>query len=288
MISLIVGTLDRVTELERLLTSLDAQTFKDFEVIVVDQNPDDRLAPVLRRHQGLKVRHMRSGPGLSRARNVGLRAAKGETIAIPDDDCWYPRELLASVAGWFELHPEFDTLFPTMRSADGKPVGPKWHPGPCCCTKENLWDCAASTTAFMRRPVTDAVGLFNENLGLGAASRYQAGEESDYFLRALECGFRMWYEPTITVHHPDLHDPGRLRRTSYPYALSWGYVSRVHGCSWRHFSRGVIRSFGGAVVSLCKCDLARAHTYLLRAAGQLRGYVFGQRDLARLAESPTK
>ncbi len=285
MISLIVATLGRVTELERLLTSLDAQTYKNFEVIVVDQNPDDRLAPVLREHQSLKVEHMRSGPGLSRARNVGLRVAKGDIITIPDDDCWYPRELLASVARWFELHPGFDALFPTMRSETDKPVGPKWPAGPCRCTRANLWHCTTATTAFMRRPVTDAVGLFDEKLGLGAASRCQSGEDVDYFLRALARGFRMWYEPTIKVHHPDLHDLVRLRRISYSYALGLGYLLRVYGYSWREFSGHFVRPLGGILVSLCKCNLARAHTYLLRAAGQLVGYVSGPRALRSQEET---
>jgi glycosyltransferase involved in cell wall biosynthesis len=100
MISLLVATLGRVDELNRLLASLENQD-AGFEVLVVDQNPDDRLAPVLAAHSRLAARHLRSERGLSRARNVGLRAAQGDLIAIPDDDCWYPAGLLARVEEWF-------------------------------------------------------------------------------------------------------------------------------------------------------------------------------------------
>ena len=48
MISLIVATKDRVAELGRLLGSLENQVYREFEVIIVDQNPDDRLEAVLR------------------------------------------------------------------------------------------------------------------------------------------------------------------------------------------------------------------------------------------------
>src|SRR5271166_5434820 len=120
MISLIVATMDRVTELERLLTSLDCQSYKEFEVIVVDQNPDDRLLLVLRSHEALTIRHLRCSPGASRARNVGLRIAGGDIIAFPDDDCWYPEGLLASVVAWFQSHQEFSGLLATLRGPDGK------------------------------------------------------------------------------------------------------------------------------------------------------------------------
>lgn len=284
MVSLIVATLNRVTELERLLTSLDRQSYKDFEVIVVDQNPDDRLVPLLRSHDSLTVRHLRSGRGLSRARNIGLSIAKGDIIGFPDDDCWYPECLLASVLEWFESHPEFGALFATMRSADGEPIGPKRPPEPCLCTKKNALECVTSINGFLRRTVTEAIGFFDENLGLSAASKYTSGEDTDYFLRPFEFGVRMWYEPSIWVGHPSLHSLERLKRTSYSYALGSGYVMRIHGYSWRHLTRRLARSLAGAAFSLCKGDLERAQGYVMRAAGQLRGYVLGPRDLSRHAE----
>jgi glycosyltransferase involved in cell wall biosynthesis len=287
MISLIVATIDRVSELDRLLTSLDAQTYRDFEVILIDQNTDGRLTPVLRRHGGLTIRHLESKPGAGRARNVGLRVASGEVICFPDDDCWYPASLLESVSGWLERNPDFDAVFTTMRSADNQPVGPRWPPGPVLVTKGNLWDSTIFVTAFLRRAVTDSVGYFREDIGVGANSPYQSGEESDYFLRGLALGFRMWYEPAFTVHHPNLHSIERLRMKTYAYALGCGYVLRLHNYSWLEFGGFFARSIGGAVFSLCKGDLPRAEDYLLRGAGQLRGYCFGPRDLARLAESRT-
>lgn len=288
MISLIVATVKRVAELERLLSSLDAQTFKDFEVIVVDQNPDDRLEPILRWHEGLRIRHLRSERGLSRARNVALPAVRGDIVAIPDDDCWYPDQLLATVTKWFETHPGFDALFAGARTADNKLMAPKWAPGPCCCTKENVWHCTVSFTAFMRRQVVEAVGPFNENIGTGSASSYQSAEDIDYFIRILELGFRMWHEPSLTVHHPELQSVERLRRTTYPYALGIGYVLRLHGYSWWYFSKLLIRSLGGVVLEFCKRDLVRARIYFLRAAGLLQGYVLGSTDFGGLAKSSTR
>jgi len=288
MISLIVATLNRVAELERLLTSLEGQSCRDFEVIIVDQNPDDRLAPILRKHDRLALHHFRCESGASRARNVGLRTAKGDLIAFPDDDCWYPEELLATVADWFEAHSGFGVLFTTIRTADNKPTGPKWPPdGPCLCTKENTWDCGLTLNAFLRREVTDAIGFFNENIGLGVASRYQSGEDIDYLLRPLTLGVRMWYEPAMIVYHPSFHSKQRLHERTYPYALSCGYVLRVHGYSVLEFGGWLVRSLGGAFVSLCKGDIPLTYIYLLRAGGQLRGYILGPTDIKKISDSVT-
>ena len=283
MFSLIVATVNRVDESERILVSLDAQTCQEFEIIAVDQNPDDRLLPVFQRHPGLSIRRLRSERGLSHARNVGLPVARGDIIAFPDDDCCYPPELLASVARWFAENPGFGALFTVLRQADGTRVGPKWPDSPCLATRKNLVAMGISPNAFMRRTVTDAIGAFNENIGIGAPTPYQSGEDMDFFLRPLNMGFQMMFEPSLTVHHPSFHDPERLRRSTYGYALGGAYVLRQHGYSVWYFLKLASRSLGGAALSLVKFDFFNAHIYLLRAAGQLRGYLFGPSDLRRAA-----
>jgi glycosyltransferase involved in cell wall biosynthesis len=281
VISLIVATIHRVDELDRLLLSLEQQTINDFEVIIVDQNPDDRLLPLLWAHDRLAIRHLRSAPGLSRARNVGLCAARGELIAIPDDDCWYPPDLLASVASWFDAHSHFGLLGTAVRTAENRPSGPRAPAASCLCTRENVWRCAVSCTIFLRRAVADAVGKFNEDIGVGAASPYQSGEETDYVLRAFEQGFEMWYEPSFTVHHPAFHSVPRLKKTSYPFALGTGRILRMHGYPLHQVGAHLARSLGGAAVSLCRGQLDRAMVYALRGAGQLAGYVSSRREPAR-------
>ena len=287
MISLIVATLHRVDQVERLLASLDDQTYKDFELIVVDQNEDDRLLPVFQSHPNLVIRHLRSGRGLSRGRNVALPLAKGDFICFPDDDCWYPKDLLSMVTIWFSLHREFAGLFVCLRDFDDTPVGPRWPKRACLCTRENLWDMGLSASVFLRRDLVDANGPFNENIGVGSGSPYQSGEDIDYNLRPLKRGFKMWFEPSLTVHHSSMHSPVRLRRATYGYALGGAYVQRLHGYSLIYFSNQVIRSLGGATVSFLKGDFENGRIYLIRAAGQLRGYFWGARDLAKQFHSAT-
>jgi glycosyltransferase involved in cell wall biosynthesis len=278
MVTLIVATLGRSCELERLLGSLEKQSYRSFEVIIVDQNEDDRLAFTLQSHPGLRLRHLHSPRGLSRGRNVGLAHASGDIVAIPDDDCWYPENLLASVATWFDSHPEFSGVSGIKRAADDTPVGPRWPKRACEVFAKTLWQCGISSAVFMRRTLTDRVGLFDENIGVGAPTRYQSGEETDYLLRALECGLRIAYEPAISVHHPPLNSIDRLQRNTYNFALGAGYVMRRHGFSWWYLCDRLMRSLGGSAVSLMRGDIALAGIYWKRSMGQFQGYLAARND----------
>lgn len=137
----------------------------------------------------------------------------------------------------------------------------------------------ASLDVFMRRSVTDAIGLFDENLGVGSPTRFQAGEDMDYFTRPLNLGIQMRIEPGMTVHHPSFHSIGRLREVTYGYAMGGAYVLRTCGYSWRFFAWCVTKSVGGAVVSLTRGDREGSKLYLVRAAAQLRGYFLGPSDM---------
>jgi glycosyltransferase involved in cell wall biosynthesis len=279
-VSLIVATCGRVAELDRLLTSLDAQSYKNFEVVVVDQNPDDRLVPVLQRHQSLAIRHLRSDIGASRARNAGLRIAEGEIVAVPDDDCWYPDQLFAGIVQWFVEHPDFDGLSTAIRNEANQAMTPKFPPRPGPCTRKTILRCAMAANTFLRARATRAAGFFREDIGPGTASPYRSGEDLDYIIRSLERGLGIWYQPGLTVYHPDLRSEERLRRTAYSYAVGVGYVWRLHNYSWWWcLGEIVLRSVGGALFYLCKGNLPRSYVYLLRAAGELRGYAFRPSEL---------
>ncbi|MGA2370828.1 MAG: glycosyltransferase family 2 protein [Candidatus Korobacteraceae bacterium] len=280
-VSLIVASMERVAELERLLASLDGQAFEHFEVVIVDQNPDDRLAGTLARHPKLNLVHLRCRPGASLARNIGLRAAKGEIVGFPDDDCWYPENVLKTVTEWFASHPEFDGLFGVLRDENNRLTGPQWPSSPCVCTRETLWRTGITPTAFLTRRGADSIGRFDERLGPGVASGYHSGEDLDYFLRGIEHGLQMWHDPELVVHHPSFHDPARIRQKAYTYAKGGGYILRAQGYPLRLLFKMLLRSAGGALVSLLRMDWASARAYLLRAAGLLRGYILGPYDVGK-------
>ena len=256
---LVVATVGRVDALDNLLASLDAQTHRDFRVVVVDQNEDDRVAGVLVRHEALSVERYSSPPGLSRARNVALEHIRSDVVAFPDDDCVYPDDLLARVAARLADEPELDGL--TGRDDRGD-----WPATPALLTRTNVWNRAISFTAFVRASLVARVGRFDENLGLPQSS----GEEIDYLVRAIDAGARIEYDPGLIVRHEamerDLVDLGARDGRSV------GYILRKHRYPPMAVAGMFVRPLGGAVLALARNERERARFHLQTLRGRVSGY----------------
>jgi GT2 family glycosyltransferase len=269
---LVVATVGRVEELERLLGSLEAQTHGAFRILLVDQNDDDRLSEISSRHPALEIDHLRAPHGLSRARNVALARLRADLVAFPDDDCVYPADLLERVARRLAADPKLDGL--TGRAADfaGRSSPSSPHE-PASLTRGNLWHRALSITMFLRRALIDTVGPFDEQLGLGSGRPWSSGEETDYLVRAVDVGLQIDYDPDLVVlHHEKTFSPAALRSAGAREGASIGYILRKH-----HYPRGtvgrmLIRPLGGAVLALARRDRARAGFHLSTLRGRVLGY----------------
>jgi glycosyltransferase involved in cell wall biosynthesis len=105
-VSVVVPTRDRLEKLQRALSGVDSQGFRDFEVIVVDDGSVDTTVSWLRTQcPGVRVLAMERPGGAARARNRGFDLARGELIAfLDDDDVWRPSYLEAQVEH-LDAHP---------------------------------------------------------------------------------------------------------------------------------------------------------------------------------------
>ncbi|MGU3207575.1 glycosyltransferase (plasmid) [Escherichia coli] len=101
LVSIIMPAYNREETIPAAIESVLAQTYPHFELIVVDDGSSDGTADVVKNIDDVRVRLI-SGPGrsgVSEARNIGLRAAKGNLIAYLDsDNTWQPEYLTAMVA----------------------------------------------------------------------------------------------------------------------------------------------------------------------------------------------
>lgn len=249
-VSLIVATRWRTSELRTLLDSLVEQSHQAFDVIVVDQNRDDRIDSVVKEYDHkLTINHVRSETsGHAAANNVGLRICKGDIVAFPDDDCWYDSEVLRRVVDLFNIHPEWKCI--TGCEARGSGLNnPRFDRKAGAVTLGNIWRRHISFTLFYRR--ADLAGLFyDERLGPGAGTMWGAGEETDFLLHFMQRGCFVQYEPSLSIYHPDwsqgpytLAAIAKARR----YGMSMGRLLYIHRFSasvtLKYFSRPLL---GGA------------------------------------------
>src|SRR5579871_1321160 len=96
-ISVITPFYNRADFLEGIIETLHAQTFRDFELVIVDDGSDDDL----NRHVGkvetrfpIQLLRLGHNKGAASARNVGIENARGRYVALLDsDDAWQPEKL---------------------------------------------------------------------------------------------------------------------------------------------------------------------------------------------------
>ncbi|MDB5410900.1 MAG: glycosyl transferase family 2 [Rhodospirillales bacterium] len=280
--SLVCATLGRTGELARLFESLAQQTCKSFELILVDQNDDDRLLPLVVAYRSkLKIEHLRMATkGLSRARNSALPLVTGEIVAFPDDDCWYPPNVLERVRQFLEVRPDVGVLTGKSTDARGEPVG-RWDSEAGSVTRANVWTRGISFAMFFRVDAIRQIGSFDPEIGVGSGTPFGSGEETDFLIRVMDAGFHPYYDPSFVIHHPSKqYTAGGVAR-AFSYGAGMGYVLRRRRFSARQTGRLIVRPLVGAALFLVLGRPERSRYQWSTFCGRSWGYLSAgrRRDL---------
>jgi glycosyltransferase involved in cell wall biosynthesis len=182
-VSVIIPTYQRAHWVTEAIESVFAQTYDDYEIIVINDGSTDNTREVLAQYGDKILVIQQDNQGLSAARNAGIRVAMGKYIALlDDDDLWLPHKLEKQIP-FLEANPDVGLLF-----SDAYYYGPgavaspyAQHVGiPSVKTIETLFakNYVNVPTVVMRRDCLDEVGLFDESLN--------ACEDYDMWLRIVE------------------------------------------------------------------------------------------------------
>ncbi|HYK03288.1 MAG TPA: glycosyltransferase [Thermoanaerobaculia bacterium] len=258
-VSVIVAAFDAHETLERCLASLRAQTFRDFEVILVDSSPGEESARIASAFP--EVRFDRSASRLypHEARNRAVAQARGVLLVSIDADCYAHRECLA------ELVREYDASAQVIVGA-------------IACHGRRLRDLGMHFCKFAKFLPGGAVRAIDTaptaNLLVARADFEQAGGMhggqylADVSLgQALEAmGRELRFAPRAVVEHHHTDSIARFLRERY---LRGGMFGRLR-TSWLTTRRSVALYF---IVSILPVRLARiaALTYRYCAAANMRG-----------------
>ncbi|MDD2921516.1 MAG: glycosyltransferase family 2 protein [Anaerolineales bacterium] len=175
-VSVIIPTYNRADLILQTIGSVLAQTFTDYEIIVIDDGSTDNTAEILRELiEAGKIQYVwQENKGESAARNHGLRLARGKYIAFLDsDDLWLPQKLEAQVT-YLEAHPEAglaQSAFAKFDDATGEDLGTRnsaWFSGWIYPEILMHWsDLMAVDAVLIPAKVIEHVGGFDETLRKG-------------------------------------------------------------------------------------------------------------------------
>lgn len=210
-VSIVIPNWNGLQVLRPCLDSLASQTFRDCEVIVVDNaSRDDSVAVLRASYPQVRLLVQRSNLGYAGGCNVGIRAALGEIVVLLNNDTEAEPTWLAELVAALDRHPEAGSAASRMmlyadrgkvhsagdlyrRSGlpDSRGV---WQPyGPPWDEERYVFGGCGGAVAF-RRAVLDEIGLFDERF-------FMYCEDVDLNWRAQLAGYRCIYAPTAVVYH---------------------------------------------------------------------------------------
>lgn len=246
--SVVISTRDRPEQIARCVTALLAQQYPAYEVIVVDNAPATSATADLIQQQYAhepRIRYVREDrPGPSAGRNRGIVEARGEIIAITDDDVVVDAYWLAELAKGFEaaenvacvtgllLPLALETpaqfllgsyytkgfsqrIFDLREHRWNKPAFP--YIIGACGTGASM----AFTAAFLRQ-----AGGFDP--AMGPATPTYGGEDLALLFRVIIQKYRLVYEPASLLYHQDRPSYMDLQKQMYAYGVGFtAYLTKI-------------------------------------------------------------
>ena len=214
--SIVIPVYNRAAQLEKCLRSVAKQTFRDFEVILVDDGSTEDIAAAMHGYD-LSIHYVRHpenrGPGA--ARNTGMRLAKGEYVTFLDsDDQWVP-QTLATYAHVITNNgrPSFVAGREQRCGESGHAAdAPKWkrYEDYLSSAAHPLW--IGTCAVAIRTDVLRSVGGFSE--------QWRSGEDSD-----------LWLRLGTTPGFVYVEDPPVFRYNRGPGTLVDDHAQAYHGVS---------------------------------------------------------
>ena len=199
VVSAIITTFNRERFLGAAIESVLSQTYRDFELLVLDNSSSDGTAALVGRWRDPRIRYVRHAPlRIAAARNLGVREARGEFVAfLDDDDEWLPRKLERQV-GVFRAAPAgVGLVYAGFTQIDERGVAFGTHRpalrGRVLTALLGQRDAftGSASNPMMRATALQALGGFNEAL--------TTSEDWELYLRLAE-RFEVEYVPEVLVY----------------------------------------------------------------------------------------
>ena len=216
-VSVIIPCYNQGVYLEEAVDSVLAQTFQDFEILVVDDgSTDEETVKILKDFSRPKTRMIGTeNQGLAAARNCGIHEAQGIYILPLDADDKIGKGYLEDAVRVLDQHPEIGIVYCEASYFGVK--GGRWDLPEYSLDKilnHNMIFC----TALFRKADWEAVGGYNINMVYG-------WEDWDFWLSLIHRGLKVYRIPKIHFYY-------RLREVSMVHTMDeeQSFFMRLHAC----------------------------------------------------------
>lgn len=190
-ISVIMPTYNAVSTIRESIESILAQTYPNFELIIIDDGSIDGTQEIVREFNDSRIFYFyQKNKGVAIARNAGLRRARGEFVTFLDaDDTYLPKKLEYQI-NFLSSHPEYDIAYCGMiHFSSVRPSKTMYHRGPFPSGDIfpqliTRFFCQLNTVLIPKK-IFEHVGYFDEN--------FRDSEEWDLLIRIARAGYRFGY-----------------------------------------------------------------------------------------------
>jgi glycosyltransferase involved in cell wall biosynthesis len=234
-VSVIVPTHNRPDLVQRCLDSLLGLHYPNYEIVVVDNAPkDNATAELIERFyvdKAIPVRYVREDrPGVARARNRGMHAARGSVLAYIDDDVLIDPYLLAEQVRAFDVVEDVVCVTGQILPMELETPPQFWveeYGGYSKGFARQIFDLKKFRPANLPLyPYT--AGRFGAGANMTFRADYlrsvggfdvllEYGSDIESFFRVVSRGYRLVYEPTALVRHPHYREYHKLKKQLYNY-----------------------------------------------------------------------
>ena len=215
-----MATFGRFKEIIIFLDSLLNQSYKNFELIIVDQNGDDKLEKLCQSYS-MNIQVIKNPvKGLSLNRNIGLKYVTGDIIAFPDDDCEYDSKTLENVVQFFTNNQDYGFYTCSTKEKTNDLSILANNTGDTEISIKNIMYVGISFTIFVKKLFFDKF-VFDEQLGIGA--EFGSAEESDLLFYLLKNRCKGFYHSTHYIYHP--YKPETVEK-AFQYGKGYGAIHK--------------------------------------------------------------
>ncbi len=202
--------------------------------------------------------------GANRARNIGIQYSSSEIILWPDDDCWYPENVIESVIEIYKKYPNANgmagMLIDTVTGRHSR-----WFPRKAKRMSLLQAFCFGNEPVIsFKKAAFDMIGGFGDTIGLGMSSEWGAGEGTDLIVRAIKNQQVILITPNYSVFHPiESSKTSNLQKT-ISYSKGMGAVISNYHLNLLFRLRYLLTIVRSILWSLCRLNFKESKFHTIR------------------------